>query len=71
MEWVQEFIEPVLRHRREGHSLLFKPRKGEAEIFCSQCGEVVSDGDRDLVQQVYECVLQWPKVRTEAQHNRG
>jgi len=62
MEFIEEILEPVLRHRLQGHPLRFKPRKGEAEIYCFQCDDTVADGDRTFIEALYECVLQHPSV---------
>jgi hypothetical protein len=60
-EWMERFLLPVLRHREEGHALRFQPKKkGEAKIYCFTCHEDVADGDRDMINAMYESVLQWP-----------
>lgn len=60
MFWVEQFLEPILEHRDKGHWLRFTPKGGEARIHCLLCKEIVCDGDRNMVHEIYEAVLQWP-----------
>ncbi len=65
MYWLQDQLEPVLSHRREGHFLKFNVRPREqAEIYCADCKEVICDGDRSVVDTVFECALQHPRRST-------
>jgi hypothetical protein len=64
MYWVEDQLEPVLRHRREGHFIRFNARSNErGEIYCVECKEVICDGARSVVDIVFECTLQHPRLR--------
>jgi hypothetical protein len=59
--WMEEFLQPLLDHRDRGHALRFQPKNGSAKVYCFQCKSVVMDGGRNLVHEVYEAALQWPR----------
>lgn len=64
MTWIDEFLHPLLKHRDAGHSLKFQIKRSvrsEAEVYCYQCRHTLMDGDRNMVHEIYEAVLQWPK----------
>jgi hypothetical protein len=48
-------------YRQDGHGIRFKPAGAEASVYCPECRKEIASGDRQLVDELFESVLQLPK----------
>ena len=59
---MEEIFLKVLSHWEVGHKIRFKPLRGDASIFCWDCNCNLVKDERQLIDEIFESVLQLPRV---------